>query len=90
MWDRPGMVASFVAGISPLLQGRNGYLLSIIRKDRFLVVNAKNKQKQNKEQPKKEEMETPLQTWLGFSSNNLQEHVMNLQTNNGNLQAKMY
>ena len=34
-------------------------------------------------------METPLQTWLGFSSNNLQEQVRNLQTNNGNLQAMM-
>ena len=53
------------------------------------MVNAGNEQILNREQPKKEEMETPLQTQLGFISNNLQEHVRNLQTNNGNLQAKM-
>ena len=32
----------YVAGISPLLQGRNGYLPSIGQKDRFLVMNAEN------------------------------------------------
>ena len=41
------MVASSVAGISPLLQGRNGYLSSIGWKDRFLVMNAENEKKQN-------------------------------------------
>ena len=35
-----------VAGIYPLLQGRNGYLPSIGQKDRFLVVKySKNRQK---------------------------------------------
>ena len=32
-----------VAGISPLLQGKNGYLPSIGWKDKFLVVDAENK-----------------------------------------------
>ena len=41
---------SSVAGISPLLQGRNGYLPSIGWKDRFLVVDAKNKSKNEIEQ----------------------------------------
>ena len=41
LWDRPGMVASSVAGISPLLQGRNGYLPSIVRKGRVPDGNAR-------------------------------------------------
>ena len=54
MWDRPGMVASSVVGISPLLQGRNGYLLSIGWKDRVPGGYAiKMKQKGNKEHKRK-------------------------------------
>ena len=84
------MVASSIARISPLLQGNNGYLLSIGWKDRFLVVNVENKSKNkinNKNGEQKER--TPLQTMKGFSSNTLEEHVRNLQTNHGNLQGNM-
>ena len=43
-WDRPGMVASFVAGICPCYRGRNGSLPSIGWKGRFLrVENAEKK-----------------------------------------------
>ena len=48
------MVANFVAGISPLLQGRNGYLPSIGQKDRVPGGYArKTKQKGNKEHKRK-------------------------------------
>ena len=52
-----------VGGISPLLQGRNGYLPSIGRKDRFLVDAKKNKQNRNIEHKSKKN-ETLLHTRL--------------------------
>ena len=41
MWDRPGMVASSIARIYPLLQGRNGYLPFIGWKGRVPDGNAR-------------------------------------------------
>ena len=62
-----------LAGICPLLQGRNGYLSSIGWKGRFLVVKCKkNGQKLKQNRNKRNGMETPLQTLLGFSSSYLQ------------------
>ena len=44
LWDRPGMVTSSIAGISPCYRGRNGSLPSIGHKGRFLrVENAERK-----------------------------------------------
>ena len=53
LWDRPSMVASSVAGISPFLQGKNGYLPSIGQKGRFLVVNANKNGTERKQRTEK-------------------------------------
>ena len=55
------MVAKFVAGISPCYKGRNGSLLSIGQKGKFLrVENAERKWNRQKEKNEKENGHEPL------------------------------
>ena len=61
-----------------MLQGRNGSLLSIGRKGRFLYGNAENKWTESKkEQKDKKWLEAPLQTMLGVDSSYLQTTIRN-------------
>ena len=66
-----------VVGISPLLQGKNGYLPSIGRKGRFLQEKfKKNGQSQNKEQKGRKEMaRNPSTNTIRVSSSNLQKRI---------------
>ena len=71
-------VVVFVAGISPLLQERNGSLSSIGWKGRLLYENAENKWTESKkEQKDKKRPEAPLQTMLGLDSSYLQTTIRN-------------
>ena len=61
-----------------MLQGRNGSLLSIGWKGRFLYGNVENKWTEGKkEQKDKKRLETPLQTMLGLNSSYLQTTIRN-------------
>ena len=61
-----------------MLQGRNGSLLSIGWKARFLYGNAENKWTESKkEQKDKKWPEAPLQIMLGLSSGYLQTTIRN-------------
>ena len=79
-----------VAGISPLLQGRNGYFLSIGQNDRFLVVDVENKIEMKQKGQKRKKGWKPLcKESQGLAPRPCKNMLENLQTNNGNLQAKM-
>ena len=72
----------YVAGISPLLQGRNGYLPSIGWKGRVIDGNGrKMKQKWSKENRKERNGNPAHKVRLQKLAYNLLEHKMNLQSN---------
>ena len=72
------MVASLVARISPLLQGRNGYLPSIGRKGRFLQVKCKkNGWKESKGQTRNGMAGNPSANTVRVSFSNLQTTIRN-------------
>ena len=79
------MVASSVARISPLLQGRNGYLPSIGWRDRFLVEKEKkNKQNRTEIQNKNQRKMKPLcKQGQGLAPIPCKNMLENLQTNMG-------
>ena len=94
------MVTNSVAWISPLLQGRNGYLLSIGRKGRFLVVKcSKNGQKEKQNRKRKNGWKPLCKHYKGLAPGTCKQHVrnqnscktsqvINLQINHG-LESKL-